>query len=155
MCCYYVISIGCHYSRYHGAHTVLQWQRQNTDHYSDVIMSAVTSQITGVLMVCSTVWSGADQTKYQSSASLAFVRWPVNSSHKGPVTRKVFPFDDVIMQTSNSQITPHTSRASYIWDIYCEDLGENWPRCNSVTLYIAEYRQPNITISQGRLIIDQ
>ena len=39
----------------------------------------------------------------QSSASLAFVRgihrWPVNSPHKGPVTRKMFPFDDVIMLT--------------------------------------------------------
>ena len=38
---------------------------------------------------------------YQSSASLAFVRgirrWPVNSPHKRPVTRKMFPFDDVIM----------------------------------------------------------
>ena len=44
---------------------------------------------------------GADQRKRQSSAWLAFVRgihrWPVNSPHKGPVTRKVFPFDDVIM----------------------------------------------------------
>ena len=48
------------------------------------------------------VWSGANQRKQQSSASLAFVRgirrWPVNSQHKGPVTRKMFPFDDVIMQ---------------------------------------------------------
>ena len=25
-------------------------------------------------------------------------RWPVNSPHKGPVTRKMFPFDDVIMK---------------------------------------------------------
>ena len=43
-------------------------------HYSDVIMSTIASQITGVLIVCSTVWSGADQRKHQSSASLAFVR---------------------------------------------------------------------------------
>ena len=39
--------------------------------------------------------------KHQSSASQAFVRgihrWPVNSPHKGPVTRKMFPFEDVIM----------------------------------------------------------
>ena len=44
---------------------------------------------------------GADQRKNQSSTSLAFVRgihrWPVNSPHKGPVTRKMFPFDDVTM----------------------------------------------------------
>ena len=48
------------------------------------------------------VYSGADQRKHQSSASLAFVRgihrWPVNSSHKCPVTRKMFPLDDVIMR---------------------------------------------------------
>ena len=41
--------------------------------------------------------------KHQSPASLAFVcriqRWPVNSPHKGPVTRKMFPYDDVIMMT--------------------------------------------------------
>ena len=41
------------------------------------------------------------QSKHQSSASLAFVRGihrgPVNSPHKGPVTRKMLPFDDVIM----------------------------------------------------------
>ena len=46
--------------------------------------------------------SAADQRKHQSSASLAFVegihRWPVNSPHKGPVTQKMFPFDDVIMK---------------------------------------------------------
>ena len=45
--------------------------------------------------------SGADRRKDQSSASLAFVRgihrWPVNSPHKGPITRKKLPFDDVIM----------------------------------------------------------
>ena len=70
-------------------------------HYSDVIMSAILSQITGVSIVYLAICSGADQRKHQSSASLAFVRgihrWPVNSPHKGPVTRKMFPFDDVIM----------------------------------------------------------
>ena len=63
----------------------------------DVIMSAMASQITGATIVYSTVY----QRKYQSSVSLAFVRgihrWSVKSPHKGPVPRKVFPFDDVIM----------------------------------------------------------
>ena len=57
-------------------------------------------QITSVSIVYSTVCSNADRRKHQSSASLAFVRrihrWPVNSPHNGPVTRKMFPFD-VIM----------------------------------------------------------
>ena len=52
-------------------------------------------------IVYSTVYSGADQRKHQSSASLAFVRGihrsPVNSPRKRRVTRKMFPFDDVIM----------------------------------------------------------
>ena len=64
-------------------------------------MGPITSQITSLTIVYSTVYSDADQSKHQSSASLAFVlgihRWPVNSPHKGPVTRKMFPFDDVIM----------------------------------------------------------
>ena len=70
-------------------------------HYCDVIMSAMVSQITGVSIVCSTLSSGADQIKYQSFVSLAFVReihwWPVDSPHKGPVMWKMFPFHDVIM----------------------------------------------------------
>ena len=70
-------------------------------HYTDVILSKMASQITSLTIVCSAVYSVADQRIHQSSASLAFVirihRWPVNSPHKGPVTRKKFPFDDVIM----------------------------------------------------------
>ena len=64
-------------------------------------MGTVASQITSLTIVYSTVYSDADQRKHQSSASLAFVRGihrgPVNSPHKWPVTRKMFPFDDVIM----------------------------------------------------------
>ena len=73
-------------------------------HYDDVIMSTIASQITSLTIVYSTIYSGADQSKHQSSASLAFVwgihRGPVNSPHKWPVTRKMFPFDDVIMTCS-------------------------------------------------------
>ena len=69
--------------------------------YRDVIMGAIASQITGVSIVYSIVCSGADQRKHQSTASLAFVRGirrsPVNAPHKGPVTLKMFPFDDVII----------------------------------------------------------
>ena len=64
-------------------------------------MGTIASQITSLNIVYSTVYSGADQRKHQNSASLAFVRGihrgPVNSPHKWPVTRKMFPFDDVIM----------------------------------------------------------
>ena len=50
---------------------------------------------------CSTICSSADQTKHQRCTSLAFVRgihrWPMDSPHKGPVTRKMFPFDTQII----------------------------------------------------------
>ena len=49
-------------------------------HYSDFIMTVMTSQITSLTIVYSTFYSGADQRKHQSSTSLAFVsgihRWP-------------------------------------------------------------------------------
>ena len=77
-------------------------------HYCDVIMGAMASQITSLTIVCSTVYTGANQRKHQSSASLAFVqgihRWPVNSPHKGPVTRKMFPYDDVIMSWGHEHL---------------------------------------------------
>ena len=70
-------------------------------HYGYVIMGTIASQITSLIIVYPTVYSGADQRKHQSSASLAFVRGisrgPGNSPHKWPVTQKMFPFDDVIM----------------------------------------------------------
>ena len=61
-------------------------------HYSDVMMGMMVSQITNLPIVYLTVYSGGDQRKHQSSASLAFVR-----GIQWPVTREMFPFDDVIM----------------------------------------------------------
>ena len=73
----------------------------NCSHCNDVIMGAMAFQITSLTIVYSTVYSGLYQRKHQSSASLAFVRgihwWPVNSPYIWPVTREMFPFDDVIM----------------------------------------------------------
>ena len=81
-------------------------------------MSAIASQITRLKIVYSTVYPDADQRKHQSSAS----DWPlcgVNSLHKKPVMRKMFPFDDVIMvdmsdEVGNSdmrQATNHSSKS--------------------------------------------
>ena len=81
-------------------------------HYSDVIMSAMASQITGVQIVVSTVCSCANQRKHQSPAPLVCVRginrWPANSPQspmtQKPVTRNMFPFDDVIMKTGTIDV---------------------------------------------------
>ena len=62
-------------------------------HYNEGIMSEMASQITSVSIVYSTLCSIANHRKHQCSASLTFVRGthrsPVNSPHKGPVTRKM------------------------------------------------------------------
>ena len=78
-------------------------------HYSDVIMSVMVSPITGISIVYPPVCSDIDQSKHQSCTSLVFVReihwWPLNSPHKGPITQKMFPFDDVIIFNENVWIS--------------------------------------------------
>ena len=75
--------------------------------YSDVIMGTMAPQITSLAIVYSSVYSGADRRKHQSPASLAFLRGihqgPVKSPHKCPVTLKMFPFDDVIMDWGDTK----------------------------------------------------
>ena len=74
-------------------------------HYSGVIMGTTASQITSLMNVYSN--KSRDQRKNQSSAPLAFVRGihlsPVYSPHKRLVMRKMFPFDDVIMQNESTK----------------------------------------------------
>ena len=83
-------------------------------HYSDVIMSAMDSQITGVLIVYSTVCSGADKKNMKAPrhrsvwGEFAGDRW-IPRSHRWiprtkPVTWNMFPFDDVIMKTGNVDV---------------------------------------------------
>ena len=71
----------------------LQWRHNGRDGVSNRSLT----------IVFSIVYWDANQRKHQSSASLAFVRGshrgPVNSPHKWPVTRKMFPFHDVIMDS--------------------------------------------------------
>ena len=71
-------------------------------YYSYIIMSEMASEITGISIIC----SGADPRKHQSSTLLAFVKgihWLlVASAHKGPIIRKMFPFDDVIICSSSN-----------------------------------------------------
>ena len=108
-------------------------------YYNDVTMGANASQITSLTIAYSTVYSSALQRKHQRSASLAFVlgihRWPANSPHKGPVTRKMFPSDDSIMIGDLAQ-PPFTSehrwvikshRKSGMWLFKC------WFHINCVT----------------------
>ena len=81
-------------------------------------MGAMASQITSVSIVHSTVCSGTNKRKHQSSASLPFVRGihqgPVNSPHKRPVTQKMSPFVYVIMNDN-------TGLGAEQGNIYCRN----------------------------------
>ena len=118
-------------------HYILQY-------YCEVIMSVMVSQITSVFIVCSIVCSCADQRKYQSSASLAFVwgihRWPVNSPHKWPVTRKTLPFDDAIVE--NFDITMIT----VVWhsQLYSKFKFKIYVEHRYKDTYIEKCRRPSI-----------
>ena len=91
------------------AYDVREWMGASggTPHMQE----SMASQITNLTIVYSTAYIDVDQRKHQSSASLAFVRgihrWPVNFPHKGQVTRKMFPFDDVIMVTETHNTVAH------------------------------------------------
>ena len=111
------------------------------EHCGDVIMGTISSQITNLTIVYSTVYSGADKKKHQSSASLAFVRGidrrPVNSPHKRSATRKMFPFGDVIVKRLNydddlvsfqsieSRFSPFVQFISYIYLLHSHNHNHN------------------------------
>ena len=103
-----VLKLNNMYHSFHVAKTSMAVESYSL-HYSDIIMGTMASQITSLTIVCSTVYSGRDQRKHQSSASLAFVRgihrWLVNCLHKWPVTWNMFPFDDAIMSAMEN--TPY------------------------------------------------
>ena len=83
------------YAEFHrrgSAYAVRQWMDASGE--TPYMQESMASQITNLKIVYSTVYLDMDQRKHQSIASLAFVRgihrWPVNSPHKGPVTRIFF-----------------------------------------------------------------
>ena len=110
-------------------------------------MSTIASQITSLTIVYSTVYSGTDQRKHQSSASLSFVRGNHRGPHKWPVTRKMFPFDDVIMdivvsgmETRNSTYKGFMRMLSKSWQHRCSWYLRN----NQIERWLCNIRYPNL-----------
>ena len=103
---------------------------------SDVIISAMASQSTGVSIVYSTVCAGADQRKHQRSASPAFMRginrWPGNSPHKGLVRRKCF----------------HLMTSSCIIDIRLDSVFSTYSIYAGIFLYLIWYLIPYIMLAR-------
>ena len=97
------------------------------------------SQITSLTIVYSRSYSGANQRKHQSSASLAFVwgihRWPVNFPHKRTVKRKIYPLDDVIMNWGQHTETEMISFGKIVVNQYT--IKSTWNRvpANSVLAF--------------------
>ena len=88
-------------------------------HYGDVIMGTIASQITSLTIVYSTVYSGASQRNIKAPR-----HWPL-SPDKWPVTRKMFPFDDVIMYSNRPMCAKAASGLSAkMFNITDRDLVE-------------------------------
>ena len=92
------------------------------DHYADVIMTKIASQITSLNIVYSTVLSGADQSKHQSYTSLAFV-WGIHRDRwiprtKGQLRGKCFH----LMASSWHPLRPTTGEARPGWHHYRSPL---------------------------------
>ena len=112
-------------------------EREPDIHYDNVIMTMVASQITSLTIVYSTVYSDTVQRKHQSSASLAFV-WGIHRDRWIPRTKGQLRgiFFHLMTSSWESQQTPiPLTLTSELWGVYCEDLGENWPRHIGTALY--------------------
>ena len=92
-------------------------------HYNDVMMSAIASRITSLTIVYSTVCSRRRSKKTSKIRVTGLCegihRWPVNSPHKGTVTRKMFPFEDVIVKRLTGQVSTST--------VICPRWAPCWP----------------------------
>ena len=107
----HIFALSCQYSWCIICFAAVRWWANLAhilQHYNDVMMRVMASQITSLMIVYSNVYSGAVQRKHQSTMSLAFIwgihQWPVNSLHKRPVTWNMFPFDDVIMRVISMRL---------------------------------------------------
>ena len=122
-------------------------------------MSTIASQTTSLTIVYSTVYSDADQRKHQSSASLAFVRGihrgPVNSPRKWPVTREMFPFDDVIMSLPLSYLctSPTCNTISHIYpgrprfETRTVKISPKWHQNANKVLLTSVHRNDDMSVS--------
>ena len=123
-----------------------------SDHYDDMTMNAMASQIISLTIVYSIVYSDADQRKHQSSASLAFVlgihRGPVNSPDKWPVTRKMSPFDDIIMYWLSviNKFSRNICQYTYIFDWNAFDVHHGINMYLKFTFKFAEVFACNILL---------
>ena len=88
-CTYYDVTVMFYYQNLEEEANILTCSRTPhnlSNHYTDVVMTTMAPQITSLAVVYSIVYSGADQRKHQSSASLAFV-WGIHRDRWIPRTK--------------------------------------------------------------------
>ena len=90
--------------------------------YNDVIMGAMASQITSLTIVD---FNCLFTRRYKKTSKLHVTglcvgRWSVNSPHKWSIARKLFPFDDVIMQYGTPRLVFQIEDI-----IFCTNVGLN------------------------------
>ena len=107
-------------------------------------MSAMASQITGVYIVCSTLFFRRRSKKTSKLSVTGFFRgiqrWSMDSPHKKPVTRKMFPVDDVAMCIWNSLrcSTPKMRRIANAIMVFADVLAPNWDTAFTATFSIKQ-----------------
>ena len=101
-------------------------------------MSAMASQITSLTIVCATVYSGVDQRKHQSSASLVFVRgsqvtgeFPAQKASNA----EMFPFDDVIMRTVTYVLPSSFYWLPFLIRLWYNDIRPKNPAVSKIYLW--------------------
>ena len=89
--------------------------------YNDAIMSAMASQITSVSIVCNCLFRHRPKKTSKlcvTGPCEGIHRSPVDTPQKRPVTRKMFPFDDVIMLHNGALAIRHNWNPSSIYMLH-------------------------------------
>ena len=136
-------------------------------------MSAMASEITSLTIVYSTTYSRRRSKKTSKLRVTGLVRrihwWLVNSPHKGPVTRKMFPIDDVIMLMIPNKILSavglkHLSNLNvFNFVLMCKEklspsitltsIGNHKEKQNKASVGV-KWTNFNVNINMSELIVD-
>ena len=121
-------------------------------HYSDVITSAMASQITGVLIVCSTVCTGANQRQHQNSAVLALCDGNPSVTGGFP-SQRANNADDVIMIPGVQCMEGKVVDYCYINTILpyeekriCSHVYPDWICCNFRSSFYLFLKRPPMSV---------
>ena len=119
-------------------------------HYNDVIMSAIASQITSLTFFCSSVYSGTDQRKHQSSASLAFVtgEFPAQRANNAENVSVWWRHHDIPMVLAadtfcliNTKLNVRKSEWNMMWQLFGPPMNVRVFRSPVIVSLLYHYRR--------------